>query len=118
MRFAIGWILYGAPLVATVFAWVGLWSHWHTEDRRIAKAIAISLATASALWACGALAYVKLVNEPSPRDFSIEARGLELSLLATIAGLVTLRSPRWFSSLALAVSAWMFVLFFLAGMAA
>jgi len=29
--------------------------------------------------------------------------------------LVTLRFPRWFSSLALGISAWMLVLFFLAG---
>jgi|SRR5450432_2928112 hypothetical protein len=118
MRFAIGWILYGAPFVATVFAWVGLGSHWRTEGGRITKTLAVLLATASALWACGALAYVEFVKEPAPRDFRIEGRGLELSLLAIIAGLVTLRSPRWFSSLALAASAWMFVLFFLTGMTA
>jgi hypothetical protein len=36
-------------------------------------------------------------------------------MLGTIFGLVTLRFPRWFSSLALGISAWMLVLFFLAG---
>ena len=32
MRFAMGWILYGAPLAATVFAWVGLAALAHREQ--------------------------------------------------------------------------------------
>lgn len=116
MRFAIGWILFGAPLGATAFGWVGLCSQWHTEHGRIIKSIAILSATATALLACGALAYAQFVKPFGPRDYRVEGWGLLLSLLSTVAGLVTLRSPRWFSSLALAASAWMLVLFFLSGM--
>jgi hypothetical protein len=48
-------------------------------------------------------------------QYRVEACGLPLSFLGTILGLVTLPFPHWFSSLALGVSAWMLVLFFLAG---
>jgi hypothetical protein len=83
--------LFGVPLATAVFAGAGLYQHWSTEHHRFTKVSAILLATAATLL------------------------GLLLSFLGTILGLVTLRFPRWFSSLALGVSAWMLVLFFLAG---
>jgi hypothetical protein len=100
--------------VAAVFAWAGLCKHWSDEHHRFTKVLAIVLATAAPLLACGALAYVQFVRPLPAFDYRVEAWGGLLSLLGTILGLVTLRFPRWFSSLALGVSAWMLVLFFLA----
>jgi hypothetical protein len=74
---------------------------------------AISFATAAPLLACGALAYSEFIQPLPAFDYRTEAWGLLLSLLDTILGLVTLRFHRWFSYLALGVSAWMLVLFFL-----
>src|SRR5258708_15517254 len=115
MRFTVAWILFGVPLATVVFACVGLCQHWSTEHYRFTKVSAILLATAATLLACGALAYVQFVRPIAAFDYRVEAWGLLLSFLGTILGLVTLRFPRWFSSLALGVSAWMLVLFFLAG---
>lgn len=115
MRFVVAWILFVTPLAAVVFAWAGLCAHWSTERHRVSKVAAILLPTAAALLACGALAYVQLVRPIASRDYSVEEWGSLLSLSGTILGLVVaLRFPRWFSSLALGASAWMFVLFFLA----
>jgi len=114
MRFAVSWILFGMPLAAVILAWVGLCTHWASEHHRITKVSAISLTTAATLLACSALAYVQFVRPIASRDYRVETWGLLLSFLGTILGFITLRSPRWFSSLALGASAWMFVLFFLA----
>jgi hypothetical protein len=115
MGFAVFWLLYGVPLAAAVFAWVGLCSNWGTEDRRGTRVSAIMLATAAPTLACVALAYVQFVRPIAAFDYRVESWGLLLSLAGTVLGLVTLRSPRWFSSLALGISALMLVLFFLAG---
>jgi uncharacterized membrane protein YidH (DUF202 family) len=114
MRFAIAWILFGMPLAAVVFSWIGLCAHWNTEHHRFTRVSGILLPTAAALLACGALAYVQLVRPIASRDYRVEGWGLVLSFLGSILGFATLRFPRWFSSLALGASAWMFVLFFLA----
>jgi hypothetical protein len=111
----VAWILFVVPLAAAVFAWVGLYRHWSAEQHRFTRVSAIVLATAAPLLACGALAYVEFVRPLPAFDYRVEAWGLLLSFVGTILGLVTLRFPRWFSSLALGVSAWMLVLFFLAG---
>lgn len=116
MRFAVAWIFLIVPLAAAVFAWIGLCEHWSAERHRFTKVSAIVLATAAALLACSALAYVQFVRPLPTLDYRVEAWGFLLSLLGTILGFVALRSPRWFSSLALAVSAWMLVLFFLEGL--
>jgi hypothetical protein len=55
MRFVIAWVLFGMPLAALFFAWIGLCAHWSTEHHRVAKVSAILLPTAAALLACGAL---------------------------------------------------------------
>jgi hypothetical protein len=115
MRSAVAWILVSVPLAAVAFAWIGLCKHWSAEDHRFAKASAILLATATPLLACGALGYVQFVRPLPAFDYRVEAWGLLLSFSGTIFGLVTLRFPRWFSSLALGISSWMVVLFFLAG---
>jgi hypothetical protein len=115
MRFAIAWILFIVPLSGALFAWVGLRKHWSAENHRFAKVSAISFATAAPLLACSALAYVQFVKPLPAFDYRIEAWGLLVSFVGTIFGLVTLRFHRWFSSLALGVSAWMLVLFFLMG---
>jgi hypothetical protein len=116
MRFAVAWILFIVPMAAAAFAWIGLCKHWSAEDHRFTKVSAIVLATAAPLLACSALAYVQFVRPLPAFDYRVEAWGCLLSLLGTILGLVTLRFPRWFSSLALGVSAWMLVLFFLMGL--
>jgi hypothetical protein len=115
MRFAVAWILFVVPLAAAVFAWIGLCEHWRAEHHRFTKLSAIVLATAAPLLACSALAYVQLVRPLPAFDYRVEAWGLLLSFLGTLSGLVTLRFPHWFSSLALGVSTWMLVLFFLMG---
>ncbi len=48
-----------------------------------------------------------------PFDFRIEELGLLLSLSAVACGLVALRSPQWFSALALVASGLVLVLFFM-----
>jgi hypothetical protein len=115
MPFAVWWILFGVPLAAAVFAWVGLFSGWGTENHRFSKVSAILMATASAVWACGSLVYVQFVRPISDRNYIVECLGLLFSLAGVVSGLVALRFHRWFSTLALGVSAWMFVLFFVMG---
>jgi hypothetical protein len=115
MRFAIVWILYVVPLSAALVAWIGLRKHWSAENHRFSKVSAISFATAAPLLACSALAYVQFVKPFPAFDYRVEAWGLLVSFIGTILGLVTLRFHCWFSSLALGVSAWMLVLFFLMG---
>ena len=114
MGFAAFWFLYGVPLALAGFAWLGLRSNWNTEQRRGTRVSAILLATAAPVLACGALAYVQFIRPIAAFDYRVESWGVLLSLCGTVLGLVTLRSPRWFSSLALGISAWMFVLFLLA----
>jgi hypothetical protein len=115
MRFAIAWALLAAPLGAAIFAGAGLFQNWGKEPHRFTKVSAILLANSATLLACGALAYVQFVGPLPAFDYRIEGWGLLLSFSGTILGLITLRFPRWFSSLALGVSAWMLVLFFLEG---
>ncbi len=114
MGFAISWVLFTAPLAASILAWVGLVTHWNTERRHTPIVLVLSFSTAAALLACAALAYVQFVRSIPSRDYRVEAWGLLLSLTGTILGLVTIRTPRWFSTLALATSAWLLLLFFLA----
>jgi hypothetical protein len=114
MRPAIVWILFIVPLPTVLLAWIGLCKNWSAERHRFAKLSAILLATATPLLACGALGYVQFVRPLPAFDYRIESWGLLLSFLGTMVGLVTLRFPRWFSSLALGISSWMLLLFFLA----
>jgi hypothetical protein len=116
MRSAIAWILFIVPLAAVVFAWTGLCKNWRAEHHRFATVSAILFATATPLLACGALGYVQFVRPLPVFDYRVEFWGLRLSFVGTIFGLVTLRFPRWFSSLALGISSWMLVLFFLAAL--
>jgi hypothetical protein len=116
MWFAVAWIFLIVPLAAAVVAWVGLCKHWNAEHHRFTKVSAIVLATVAPLLACSALTYVQFVRPLPVLDYRVEAWGFLLSLLGIILGLVALRSPRWFSSLALGISAWMLVLFFLEGL--
>jgi hypothetical protein len=114
MRSMIAWILFIVPLAAAVFAWIGLRMNWSAEHHRFVKMSAILLASITPLMACGALGYAQFVRPLPAFDYRVEFWGLMLSFLGTIVGLVTLRFPRWFSSLALGISSWMLVLFFLA----
>ena len=117
MTLTVAWLLFGVPLVLSIIAAVGLSRNWDTEHHRISKLAAIALAILAALLACGTTACVQVVRPLPAFDFSVEAFGLLLSVLGTVLGLATLRFPRWFSSLALAVSAWMVVGFFILGSA-
>jgi hypothetical protein len=105
------WILFGVPLAAAVFAWVGLCKNWNTDHHRFSKVSVTLLATAAVVLACGGLVYVHLVRPMPSGDYVIESWGLLLSLLGIVTGLVALCFPRWFSVVSLGVSAWMFVLF-------
>jgi hypothetical protein len=116
MPFAVWWVLFGLPMAGSVFACIGLYVNWGTEQHRFTKISTILLALAAASLACGALAYVQFVRPIPQRDYRVESRGVLVSLSGTIVGLVTLRFRRWFCSLALGVSAWMLVLFFLAAL--
>jgi hypothetical protein len=113
MRFIVWWILFGAPLVGSTYAWVGLCQHWEAERHRFSKVLANLLATSSSSLACCALAYVQFVRPMPSRNFTVEGWGLLLSFSGLLLSFVTFRSPRWYSNLAFGVSAWMFVLFFL-----
>jgi hypothetical protein len=113
MRVTIGWFLFGLPLVGSAYAWVGLARHWNVERHRFSKVLANLLATSSPSLACCALAYVQFVRPMPSRDFTVEGWGLLLSFSGLLLGFVTFRFPRWYSSLAFGVSAWMFLLFFL-----
>jgi hypothetical protein len=113
MRFVLPWILFGAPLGAIVFAWVGLCRHWSADQQRLMKVSALVFPTVAALLAYRALAYVQFVRPIAAFDYRVEAWGFFLSFARIALGLATIRSPRWFSSLALGASAWMCVLFFL-----
>jgi len=116
-EFAAWWILFGLPLVTAMFSWVGLLLHRKVEQDFVRKVIAMLATTGAALLAVGEISYVHLV-----RDLSWQEGGrvwgwtLLLSLLGFIAGLFTLRAPRWFSVLTLATSSWMLVVSFLSGM--
>ena len=112
MKLAVGWLLFGVPLIAAVVAAIGLYRDWRNEYHRLMKVLAIVVAISSALLGFGATAYVQLVRPLPAFDFRLEETGLLLSLAGTVFGLITLRFPRWFSSLALGVSSWMFVCFF------
>jgi hypothetical protein len=105
MPFAVSWLLCGVPLVAAVFAGIGLRAHWSTEHHRFAKVLATLLATVAPLLACCSLGYVQFVRPLPAFDYRVESWGLLLSFSGTVVGLVSLRPQRWFSLLALAVSA-------------
>jgi hypothetical protein len=116
-EFAAWWILFGLPLVTATCGWVGLWLHWRVEQDALRKIVSLLLTTGAALLAVGEIAYVHFV-----RDLSWQEGGrlwgwiLLLSFLGFIAGLFTLRAPRWFSVLALVTSSWMLALSFFEGM--
>ena len=115
MKLAIGWLLFGVPLGAAAVAGIGLYHNWSNEHHRLTKVLAILMPMSAALLGFGATAYVQLVRSLPAFDYSVEETGLLLSLVGTIFGVVTLRFPRWFSSLSLGVSTWMLVWFFLLG---
>jgi hypothetical protein len=115
MKFAIAWILFGVPLATAIFATLGLRWKWSTEHHRYIKMLAVLFAVSASLLACVATAYVQFVRSLPASNYSVEELGLLVSLVGTIMGLITLKFPRWFSSLALGVSAWMLVWFFLLG---
>ena len=115
MKFPIGWLLFGLPLGAAIIAGIGFCYNWKNERHRLAKVLAVTCAVFAPLLGCIATAYVQLVRPLPAFDYSVEATGLLLSVVGTFLGLVTLHFPRWFSSLALGVSIWTLVWFFLLG---
>jgi hypothetical protein len=114
----VWWILFGAPLAAVVGTWVGLCFHWRAEQHRVTKILANLLATAAPALACGALVYMQLGGRFASQDYSVDKWGLLLSFSGIVMGSIASRSPAWYSWLAIGVSAWMFVLFFLSALTA
>jgi hypothetical protein len=115
LPYSIWWLLFGLPLMAALLAWAGLRRNWTAQPRRIMKVLTITFATAAALLACVTLAYVQFVRPIAAQNYDMEILGMWLSLVGIVVGGVSLRSPRWFSVVALGASAWMFILFFLMG---
>lgn len=117
-QFGVWWILFGLPLIATVFGWAGLWRNRKVERDLHTKGVALFATTGAVLLAIGEITYVQFV-----RDLSWQEGGgvcgwmLLLSLIGFIGGLFTVRAPRWFSVLAVAIATWMLTLSFLLGMA-
>jgi hypothetical protein len=108
-------ILLFTPFALAAAACAGLVWGWQNAPHRTNKLFAVGLATIAALFACGSLVYREVVGPMPPFDFRIEELGLLLSLSAVVSGLLALRSPQWFSALALVASGWLLVLFFLMG---
>ncbi len=115
MSSALWPILLFTPFVLAASACVGLVWAWQDAPHRTNKLLAVGLATTAALFACGSLVYREVVGPMPPFDFRIEEFGLLLALCAVASGLVALRSPQWFSAVALVASGWLLVLFFLMG---
>ena len=107
----IVWVSVGRCSFVT---WVGLCLHWRTEHHRFTKVSANLLATAAPLLACASFAYVQFVRPIARSEYAAESWGVLLSLSGIVLGFITGRSPTWYSRLAFAISAWMFLLFFLA----
>ena len=117
MKLTIGWVECGVPFVAAVMASARLVFRWRSEQHRFVKTLAVVLAILTALWACGALAYVQFVRPLAPFDYTVECWGLLLSLSAAITGGIAVRyPPRDSARLAFGASAWMFVMFFLSSL--
>jgi hypothetical protein len=115
MKLGVAWILFGVPLALAIFAGAGLCRNWSAEHHRLWKLSAIVFAILATLLACAATAYVQLIRPLPTFDYRVEAWGVLLSFLGTFVGLASLRFPRWFSSLALGVSAWMLAWFLILG---
>jgi hypothetical protein len=85
---------------------------WSVENQRILMASAILFPTAATLLACGVLADIQLGGTIGSREYGVEGYGLLLAGSGVALGfVVTLGFRRWFTALALGVSAWMFLLF-------
>jgi hypothetical protein len=114
MRLSSVWpILLFTPFVLAAASCAGLVWGWQNAPHRTNKLFAVGSATAAALCGCGSLVYREVAGPLPPFDYSVEGFGLLLSLSAVVVGLVALRSPQWFSALALVASGWLFVLFFM-----
>ncbi len=117
-QFGVWWILFGLPFITALLGWAGLWHHRKSEADLPIRTVALFATTGAVLLAIGEVTYVQFV-----RDLSWQEGGgvcgvmLLFSLFGFISGVFTVRSPQWFSVLALATSAWMLVLSFSLGMA-
>src|SRR6266480_3227659 len=102
--------------MVALIACAGLARAWKTVNARIEKLLAVGSTTVVALYACAALAYVELGGPLPAFDYRIEGLGFLLAALACTAGIVSLRSPQWFSVISLVASAWLLMLFLLAAL--
>lgn len=115
-EFRAWWVVFGLPFFAAILSWVGLWQNRKRESDSGKKVVSMLLTRGAASLAVAQIAYVQFV-----RDLSWEESGgilgwtLLLSLSAFIAGLFTVRAPRWYSLLTLGISSWMLVVSFLIG---
>jgi hypothetical protein len=110
---ALAWILLGSPLAAAAASCVGFVQGWKSTSGRVRKVFAVGLATVAALYGCGCLVYVDVVGPMPAFDYSLEEFGFLLSLAAVISGFIGFPPFEWYSTLALAVSGWLLLLFFL-----
>jgi len=110
---ALAWILLGSPLAAAAASCVGFVRRWKSASGRVRKVFAVGLASIAALYGCGCLVYVDIFGPMPTFDYSLESHGILLSLAAVIAGFIAFLPFEWYSTLALAVSGWLLVVFFL-----
>ena len=109
-------LMLGTPLLAAVASCIGLVRDWKNTERLWLALPAVALATVVAVYAFGCLIYVEFGGLRPAFDYSLETYGFILALFAIIASLIALGSARWFSMLALLVSAWLLTTFFLMGL--
>jgi hypothetical protein len=109
MSFVIWWALFGVPLFIVAVAWVGVFSGWTADAKRILMSVAMFFPTASTLIGCGALVYVQLGGRVrSGNELVVYGFGFIFALIGAALGfVVAVMFRRWFSALGLAVSAWM-----------
>lgn len=113
MASAVWWLVFLLPAAGLLLSWHKLVRRSSEKDRSIAGLICLtftSAATALALWA---FAEVQLVGPFAPLDYTVEQLGLLFSFAGLIAGLVIRRPRPTYTPLALSVSIWMTILFFL-----
>jgi hypothetical protein len=110
----VGLVVLGIGLLGMLWGWIMLYFRWQLETHHLRALIAMLAATSPVIWGIVALAYVRLVRSMPPFDYTIEAWGLILSIVAVAAAFYSLRcTQRWIPRLTVTISIVMAILWFL-----
>jgi len=111
------WVAFGLPLVATGFEWVVLGTRRRDQLRHITVIVAMAFCTASALLGIWGLMHIGQLRLRHWNDYGFETAGWLLAALSVLTTLpwVAIERKNWLAWLALAISAWMFVIWMLIG---